>query len=171
VSKQDTHFINTFSMIIGLLVAVAIILMVFARMVAARTQVKDVYADPVYQGGVAERIKPLARVAVAGQDNTGLDIKGLATGGAIALAVPTDGPALYGTVCKTCHEAGLVGAPKLGDKGNWGPRIAQGKAALYKHALEGYTGKAGSMPMKGGRTDLADDLIKAGVDYMVSQAQ
>jgi cytochrome c5 len=171
VSKHDTHFFNNFSMVIGLLVAIAILIMVFARMVAARTQVQEVYADPVYQSGVAERTKPLVRVAVTGQNNAGMDIKGLATGGAIALAVPTDGPALFDSVCKTCHEPGLVGAPKLTDKANWAARIAQGKATLYKHALEGFTGKAGSMPMKGGRTDLNDDLIKAGVDYMVSKAQ
>jgi cytochrome c5 len=171
VSKQDTHFFNVFSLIIGLLVAVAIILLVFARMVAARTQVAETYADPMYQSGVSERIKPLVRVAIAGQNNAGLEIKGLATGGAIALVVPKDGPALFDAVCKTCHEAGLVGAPKLTDKANWGPRIAQGKAVLYQHALEGFTGKKGSMPKKGGRTDLNDDLIKAGVDYMVSKAQ
>jgi cytochrome c5 len=171
VSKQDTHFFNNFSMIIGLLVAIAILIMVFARMVAARTQIKEVYADPVYQSGVAERVKPLVRVAVAGQNNAGMEMKGLATTGAIALAVPADGPALFDAVCKTCHEAGLVGAPKLTDRPNWAARIAQGKATLYKHALEGYTGKAGSMPMKGGRTDLSDELIKAGVDYMVSKAQ
>jgi cytochrome c5 len=64
-----------------------------------------------------------------------------------------------------------VGAPKLTDKANWAARISQGKAVLYQHALEGYTGKAGSMPKKGGRTDLDDELIKAGVDFMVSKAQ
>jgi cytochrome c5 len=42
---------------------------------------------------------------------------------------------------------------------------------LYEHALKGYTGKDGAMPAKGGRTDLNDDLIKAGVDYLVAQAK
>jgi cytochrome c5 len=171
VSKHDTHFFNNFSMVIGLLVAVAIVIMAFARIVAARTQVPEVYTDPVYQSRVAERIKPLVRVAVAGQDNAGMDIKGVAAAGAIALEVPKDGPALFEAVCKTCHGTGLVGAPKLSDKANWAARIGQGKAVLYKHALEGFTGKAGAMPKKGGRTDLDDELIKAGVDYMVSQAQ
>ena len=64
-----------------------------------------------------------------------------------------------------------AGAPKAGDKAAWGPRIAEGKATLYQHALNGYTGKTGIMPAKGGRTDLPDDLIKQGVDYMVSLAQ
>ena len=171
MSKQDTHFINTFSMVIGLLVTVAILILVFARMVGARTQVQDVYADPSYQADVNKRIRPLAQVAVVGQNNAGMEIKGLAVEGAVALAVPKDGTELFESVCKTCHGAGLVGAPKLTDKANWAPRLAQGTATLYKHALEGYTGKAGSMPKKGGRVDLTDDLIKAGVDYMVSQAK
>ena len=54
--------------------------------------------------------------------------------------------------------------PKTGDRGLWGPRIAQGKATLCEHALKGYTGK-------GGRIDLDDALIKMGVDYLVTQAQ
>ena len=64
----------------------------------------------------------------------------------------------------------LAARRKKGDRGTWGPRIAQGKATLYEHALKGYNGKAGVMPPKGGRIDLDDALIKQGVDYLVSQA-
>ena len=74
-------------------------------------------------------------------------------------------------VCKTCHATGLVGSPKLGDHTAWAPRIAQGKATLYEHALKGYAGKIGVMPAKGGRTDLSDELVKQGVDYLVSKGQ
>lgn len=171
MSKQDTHFFNTFSLVIGLLVAITILLFALARAVAGRTQEPEVFADALYKVSVEERIKPLVRLAVAGQDNSGLQIQGLAQTTTIALAVPTDGPALYDAVCKTCHLTGLVGSPKLGDRANWAPRIAQGMEVLYKHSIEGYTGSAGVMPAKGGRTDLDDELIKAGVDYMVAQAQ
>ena len=47
------------------------------------------------------------------------------------------------------------------------PRIAQGKDTLYKHAIEGFNGKTGVMPAKGGRADWPDDLIKQAVDHMV----
>jgi cytochrome c5 len=100
-----------------------------------------------------------------------MQIEAAAQGPAVALAVPGDGPALYEAVCHTCHATGLVGAPKFGDRAAWAPRIAKGKATLYEHALKGYTGTAGVMPAKGGRTDLTDDLIKAGVDYLVSKGQ
>jgi cytochrome c5 len=92
-------------------------------------------------------------------------------GAEVALPVPKTGAELFQAVCSTCHATGLAGAPKAGDKAAWGPRIAEGKATLYQHALNGYTGKTGIMPAKGGRTDLPDDLIKQGVDYMVSLAQ
>ena len=70
-----------------------------------------------------------------------------------------------------CHAAGVAGAPKPGDKADWGPRIAQGNDTLYKHALEGFTGSKGSMPARGGSTTLPDDAVKAAVDYMTAQSR
>ena len=84
-----------------------------------------------------------------------------------AAALPADGTAAYETACSACHGAGIAGAPKVGDKAAWGPRIAQGKDTLYNHALQGFNGKTGVMPAKGGRADWPDDLIKQAVDHMV----
>lgn len=81
------------------------------------------------------------------------------------------GKKVYGSVCALCHAANVAGAPKPGDKADWGPRIAQGKELLYKHALEGFTGVKGMMPAKGGSTTLTDDEVKAAVDHMVSLSQ
>jgi cytochrome c5 len=171
VSKQDTQFFNVFSLVIGMLITIAIVLFALARTVAGRTQESEAYADPSYIASVEERIKPFARVAVAGRDNSALKIEAPEAAPAIALVIPKDGPALYDSVCKTCHATGLAGAPKTGDRTLWGPRLAEGKTTLYEHALKGYTGKTGTMPAKGGRTDLSDELIKAGVDYLVSQVK
>jgi len=171
VNKNDAQFVNMFSLVIGILVAVALLLLVLARQVAARTEVKEVYEDPGYVASVLQRVEPVGREAVAGQDNSALAIQAPAGAGPSALPVPKDGKALFESVCSVCHGAGIAGAPKAGDKAAWGPRIAQGKATLYQHAIGGYNGKAGAMPAKGGRTDLPDDLIKQGVDYMVSLAQ
>ena len=87
-----------------------------------------------------------------------------------ALAAKT-GDKVYTEVCAVCHAAGVAGAPKLGDKAAWKDRIAQGDAKLHEHAIKGYQGKVGFMPAKGGRADLSDDEVKAGVDYMVSKAK
>ncbi len=81
------------------------------------------------------------------------------------------GKKAYGSVCSMCHGAGVSGSPKPGDKADWGPRIAQGKDVLYKHAIEGFTGAKGLMPAKGGSATLTDDEIKAAVDHMVSLSQ
>ena len=81
------------------------------------------------------------------------------------------GKKVYDTVCVICHAQGVGGAPKLGDKADWGPRIAQGNETLYKHSIEGFQGQKGLMPPKGGNTSLSDDDMKAAVDYMVSAAK
>lgn len=89
---------------------------------------------------------------------------------ATATQVSADaGEKLFGSVCATCHTAGLMGAPKLSDKADWAPRIAQGKDTLYKHAIVGYQGKSGVMPARGG-SQASDEEVKAAVDYMVSKA-
>jgi cytochrome c5 len=176
MSNQDTHFFNVFSMVIGLLVAIAIGIFALARVVASRTQDLQVLTDPDYSRNVIARIAPPSQEAVAGQDNSALAIKapeGQAAGSAAPAGVPKNGKEVFDQVCSTCHGQGIAGAPKAGDKAAWAPRIAEGKATLYTHALQGYSGGAGGgvMPPKGGRTDLPDDLIKQGVDYMVQMAK
>lgn len=86
------------------------------------------------------------------------------------VAENTVGKSIFGKTCALCHAAGVAGAPKPGDKADWGPRIAQGKEVLYKHAMEGYTGAKGMMPARGGNPALTDDEVKAAVDYMADQS-
>ena len=78
---------------------------------------------------------------------------------------PRDGKAVYSAVCQTCHATGLLGSPKLGDAGAWGPRIAKGKDTLYTHAINGFN----AMPAKGG-ADIPDEEVQNAVDYMVGEA-
>jgi cytochrome c5 len=87
-----------------------------------------------------------------------------------AQAAGDKGEALYKQTCMACHAAGVAGAPKLGDKAAWGPRIAQGNDTLYTHALKGFQGKVGMMPPKGG-SSAPDADVKAAVDYMVGQSK
>ncbi|HXO16397.1 MAG TPA: c-type cytochrome [Steroidobacteraceae bacterium] len=173
MSKQDTHFFNVFSMVIGLLVAVAVGLFALARIVASHTQDLQVLSEADYSKNVDARIRPPAQVAIAGRDNSALAIKpaeAAAAGSAVA-TMPKNGTELFDQTCSACHGQGIGGAPRAGDKAAWGPRIAQGKAKLYEHALKGYQGSAGLMPPKGGRTDAPDDLVKQAVDHMVQMAQ
>lgn len=173
MSKQDTHFFNVFSLVIGLLVAVAILLFALARIVAGATQDKQVYAEPDYLASVAQRLQPFSREAIAGQNNAALAIvETKPTGQAgSALPVPKNGQQAFQEVCSACHGQGIAGAPKAGDAAAWGPRIAEGKPTLYQHALHGFTGKSGTMPAKGGRTDIPDSVIQQAVDYMVGMVK
>jgi len=82
-----------------------------------------------------------------------------------------DGKAVFDQACTVCHSQGVAGAPKFGDAEAWAPRIAKGKDTLYQHAINGFTGDSGTMPPKGGFTNLSDDDVKAAVDYMVENAQ
>jgi len=169
VEKQDSQFITVFSVVISLLMAITVLIFALARGVAARTENVEVYTDPLYVADVQQRTAPYAQLAIAGRDNSALKIAAPAGAGpSAALTVPKNGMQLFEQVCTTCHGPGLVGAPKAGDKAAWASALAEGKATLYEHAEHGFTGKTGTMPAKGGRTDLPDALIQQGVDYMLS---
>ena len=74
------------------------------------------------------------------------------------------GEATYKSLCFSCHDNAIAGAPKLGDKAAWEPRLATGIDAIYNTALNG----KGAMPAKGGNPALSDADVKAAVDYMLS---
>ena len=105
------------------------------------------------------RIQPYGKVCFGGED---CDVTVTAAGAGNADGSPRDGKTVYNAVCHTCHTGGLLGSPKLGDAGDWGPRIAQGNDTLYKHAIEGFN----AMPAKGG-ADIPDEEVQNAVDYMV----
>ena len=83
-----------------------------------------------------------------------------------AAPVKVDGKAVFEANCKTCHGGMIPGAPAVGKKDDWAPRIKQGKDTLHKHALEGFN----SMPAKGGNSSLSDDEVKAAVDFMANES-
>nr|VFJ91062.1 MAG: Cytochrome C oxidase, cbb3-type, subunit III [Candidatus Kentron sp. LFY]VFJ92139.1 MAG: Cytochrome C oxidase, cbb3-type, subunit III [Candidatus Kentron sp. LFY]VFK22436.1 MAG: Cytochrome C oxidase, cbb3-type, subunit III [Candidatus Kentron sp. LFY] len=76
------------------------------------------------------------------------------------------GQLIYKYHCSACHARGIDGAPELGDKDAWAPRIAKGIDVLYASALNGLDG----MPPKGGSMDVSDADIESAVDYMVSES-
>jgi cytochrome c5 len=160
--------------VIGILVALAIVFFVAARIMGAATEGQQVLNEPDYYKTVAARIAPFAQEAVAGQNNAALTIQPVAGataqagGSAGGLAMPTSGQQLFEQTCSACHGAGIAGAPKAGDKAAWASHIAKGLPTLYDHALHGFTGTTGTMPAKGGRTDVPDAMVEQAVNYMVS---
>jgi cytochrome c5 len=151
--SSDTQFFNSFSMVLGILIAFAIVLFAVARTMGADSQGAQVLMEPLH----------LAEVAIAGKDNSALAALSTPAGAAPAVNVPTTGEQAFTQVCSACHGTGINGAPKIGDHAAWAPRIAQGKETLYKDAIAG----KGNMPAKGG-TNWPDATIRMTVDYMLS---
>ena len=122
--SSDTHFFNSFSLVLGILIVFAIILFGVARSIGADTQGKDVLLDPLNLKEVQHNIEPFAHEAIAGKDNSALAVVTAPAAGAGA-DVPTTGEQAFTKVCSACHSTGVNGAPKIGDHAAWGPRIAQ----------------------------------------------
>jgi cytochrome c5 len=76
------------------------------------------------------------------------------------------GEAVYTANCLACHGSGAAGAPKTGDAGAWGARVAQGYDTLLKHAIDGFK----AMPAKGGNADLDDVEVARAVVFMANQS-
>ena len=166
-AAHDRKFFDTFMLIVGVLVALTLGLIILARLVSRDPVSATRDADADYRKEVLARIEPVAKVAVAGADNSAL----AAPAPVQAAAVDLGGEEVFNQACVACHGAGIAGAPKSGDKAAWAPRIAQGADTLHKHALTGFTGKNGVMPPKGGRTDLSDQSIMNAVDYMIAKSK
>jgi cytochrome c5 len=116
---------------------------------------------------VAERIKPVGEIALAAAQTGQAQANN-----ALAAATPErDGQQVYQASCVACHDAGIAGAPKVGDKGQWAKRIAKGLDTLYAGAVNGIQGSAGVMPAKGGNPALSDAEVRAAVDYMVARSK
>ncbi|HOY70282.1 MAG TPA: c-type cytochrome [Methylotenera sp.] len=99
---------------------------------------------------VEENIKPVAEVEMAAAD--------------AGPHVDKSGEEVVTAVCSMCHTAGLMNAPKIGDKAAWAPRIAQGYDTLVKNAINGIRG----MPAKGGNAALSDNEVTNAMVHMAN---
>jgi len=134
------------------------LVMAFAAMVQAATP----------EELIAERIKKVGEVCIEGEN---CDQPMVATGDTASMTVAAGGSAAqanYDKSCATCHAAGVAGAPMLGDKAAWEPRLAKGLDVLYANAINGLPP---AMPAKGMCFTCSDDDLKAIVDLMLGSVQ
>jgi len=112
-------------------------------------------ADPaaVTPEAIAARLKPVGHVEIG-------------AGGGGAAAGARSGEEAVKAVCSTCHQTGVAGAPKIGDKAAWAPHIKLGLQHLAQMAINGNKG----MPPKGGNPSLTDEEVTRAVAYMANQA-
>lgn len=107
------------------------------------------------------RIEPFGKVCFDGEE---CDINITVLAPAVE-GQARDGESLYKAICSTCHDSGLIGAPKMGDKGAWAPRIGKGAATLYHNAINGFN----KMPARGG-ADISDEEVQNAVDYIIEKS-
>jgi cytochrome c5 len=110
----------------------------------------DKQSPAMSEAAVAERLKPVGEV-VLGDKSSGAE---------------RSGEQVAKEVCQTCHGAGLLAAPKIGDQAAWKPRLAQGEKTLVMHALKGIR----AMPAKGGNPNLSDEEVTRAAIWMANQA-
>ena len=129
-------------------------IIIFASVVAAPIVVAQL-SGSLSADAISKRLQATAQVNVSG-DSTIASVKEQ------KILTPEQ---VYNSNCIDCHKAGIAGAPKLGDKAAWAPRIAQGKNILLQHSLHGLRG----MPPKGNCLDCTEDEIRNTIDFMLSQ--
>ncbi|HEX4910813.1 MAG TPA: c-type cytochrome [Permianibacter sp.] len=108
-----------------------------------------------------ERTAPVGKVYVEGDDIPNPAPAVVASSG------PRSGEQVYNGACAGCHAAGVAGAPKLGDKAAWAPRIKTGDDALWNSLMNGKN----AMPPKGMCMDCSEDELKAVLAYVVDAAK
>jgi cytochrome c5 len=143
------------------------LILVIPGTILALTLLISLFAHFVKPNDTATSAAPAATATSAEADK---NIKPVAE---VALAVAEAGPhvdksgeEVVKAVCSACHTAGLMNAPKIGDAGQWGPRIAQGYETLINHAINGIR----TMPAKGGNADLTEGEVANAVAFMANQA-
>jgi len=151
MSDEHSSFIKTpkqLAVVVVLAIAVPVILVVLLSQLATRLTSGSGNESEV---DVLNRIRPVGQVTLAE---------------ASAPSGNQTGEQVYQAVCKTCHETGLAGAPKFGDKAAWAPRIKTGVNALYTSAINGKN----AMPPKGGNAALTDVELQRAVVFMANHA-
>lgn len=164
MSKADDIFWREFGVILLGLVLFTVIVFVTARAIGA-SSFEKMQNSP---DAVLERIQAVGKVRVGKSDQ--VVAAAAPADPAPASAAPAaegggDGEAIYSKACVACHSTGVAGAPKVGDKAAWEPRLAQGMDGLVGSALKG----KGAMPPKGGQMSLTDGDIKSAVQYMLEK--
>ncbi|MCW5588207.1 MAG: cytochrome c5 family protein [Legionellales bacterium] len=131
---------------------------------------------------IAERIKPVGNVAVAKEAPATPDNAKNApapktdnTPTTTSKVTLTRAQEIYTAHCKLCHDAGIAGAPKFGDKEAWNAKLKANAgntpeekfAAMLAQAIKGIN----AMPAKGTCTTCSDEELAATIHYMISNGK
>ena len=159
--EHDEHssFIKTPQQLITI-VLLAFVVPIVGIVLTVQLVLNRPHADPAALAAeaVTARIQPIGKVEFG------------EPGGSVGGA-PRSGEEIVKTVCAACHTTGVAGAPKIGDKAAWTPRIKEGLARLTANAIKGITVKGAIvMPPRGGAADLSDHEVARAIVFMANQS-
>ena len=146
------------AVVLGFLVPIVVIVLL-VKYVGAGTK-PGAGSSAFTPEATAERIMPVGKVAT---EPSAAPV--VAAAASARPKKPASAEAVYKAQCAACHAAGVLGAPKFGDKAAWAPRISKGYQALLTSVLKG----KGAMPAQGGK-QFSDEEIGAAVKHLTKSA-
>jgi cytochrome c5 len=161
MAEHDEHssFIKTPQQLITI-VLLAFVVPIVGIVLMVQLVLNRPHADPaaLTPEAIGARIQPVGKVEFGEP--------GGAAGGA-----PRSGEEIVKTVCGACHVSGVAGAPRIGDKAAWAPKIKEGLNRLLADAIKGITIKGALvMPPRGGGADLSDYEVARAIVHMANQS-
>ena len=111
---------------------------------------------------VAERIAPVGKTKLKGQEDTTAKAAPAPAAPAVA-AAPKSGEEVYNTTCFACHGTGILNSPKKGDSAAWSARFGGDVEQLLASSIKG----KGAMPARGGNGALRDDEVRGAIEFMM----
>ncbi len=158
MSHRDDVFIRTFVLVLGVLVAMAVIFFILAQIVTGPSD--DGKTDAQVENVIEDRIGPVGTVAIGERVDEAVDEP------TASAPVARSGKEIVTESCAACHASGTLNAPKIGAKVDWEARLAKGLDALIGSAINGLN----AMPARGGNASLSDEEINKAVVFMLEES-
>jgi len=142
-----------------LMIAIWAIVMLFIGFKTFNTSSHDLDNENTHiDSATLERIKAIGEVSI--------DSSSAVTSTGTSNQTERSGEQVY-SKCQSCHDSGIMDAPKFGSLEDWAPRIERGIDNLLMIAIAG----KGGMPPKGTCMDCSDNELKSAIQYMIDNAK
>lgn len=159
--QEDRAFLRQFSGVIAGFMLLTVALIFLARYMEPDTEGD---ANPSQAILAEQRIAPVGAVRSGEEGAAALaEAQAADVAAAPSAEVVVDGGMVYSGLCKTCHEAGVAGAPISGSDQMAARLDEKGLDTLVSHAINGLN----AMPPRGGNPTLTDEQIRAAVEFML----
>ncbi|PID62087.1 MAG: cytochrome c5 family protein [Gammaproteobacteria bacterium] len=150
ISDSDSYMPRMMGLVSGALVVLALLAGLTASILK-----EDVFDASV--SAQLQRIQPVADVRTSADDLPGAQ----PVAASDASAEPVAAAEIVASTCSACHEAGVAGAPVIGDEAEWAKRREAGLDALLSSVIDG----KGAMPARAG-SSFSDDELRSAVQHL-----